>query len=105
MLVESGPVYSGFSFTRESVGFALPLNSGNSSTIGGRIKLPFSSTGVFVDNGPVYSGFSFTGASNGFTPPLNSGNSLTTGGFSGLLSETIFSVTFSVIFPFSGFTS
>ena len=75
-----GSVYSGFSSIGGSIGFTPPLNSGNSSTTGGRIKLPSSSIGVFVDSGPVYSGTSNMGESIGFTPPLNSGNFSTVGG-------------------------
>ena len=85
-------MYSGLFSTGGSAEFTPPLYSGFSRT-GGRIRLPFSSTGVFVDNGPVYSGFSLinisdgfsflstgllisgfssTGGSIEFTPPLNS---------------------------------
>ena len=92
-------MYSGLFSTGGSAEFTPPLYSGFSRT-GGRIRFPFSSTGVFVDNGPVYSCFSLinvsegfslfsigllysnlsdTGGSVEFTAPLNSGFS-TTGG-------------------------
>ena len=48
------PLYSGFSFIGASAGFVPPLYSGSSLITGGNTNSPLSSTGVLVDNGPVY---------------------------------------------------